>query len=124
MHAFRGQNTSLPAPGCTSTPGGGGGWAPAGCTSVGGHAFSVDGAHWFISPVRAYTATVAYADGSELAFRARERPHLLFGAGSGEPEWLVSAVGDPGPGGNTGIPGQDHSFTLVQGLGQPGDGAD
>ena len=115
MHAFRGQNTSYPTPGCTSSPGGGA-WSPVNCTSVGGHAFSIDGAHWFISPVRAYTAAVEYEDGKSLDFRARERPHLLFGE-DGEPGWFVSAVGDPGPGGNTGVPGQDHSFTLVQGLG-------
>lgn len=119
MHAFRGQNTTYPAPGCVAAANGT--WLPLGCTSVGGHAFSVDGAHWYISPVRAYTATVAYEDGSERAFRARERPHLVFagsGPGSGDPTWFVSAVGDPGPGGNTGEVGQDHSFTLLQELGQ------
>jgi len=65
MHAFRGQNTTYPAPGCVAAANGT--WLPLGCTSVGGHAFSVDGAHWYISPVRAYTATVAYEDGSERA---------------------------------------------------------
>ena len=113
MHAFRGQNTSLPAPGCRQAQGGG--WEPVGCTSVGGHAYSVDGGHWFVSPVQAYTADVEYSDGSVLKFRARERPHLLLSP-NGDAEWFVSAVGDPGPGGNTGVLGQDHSFTLVQGL--------
>jgi len=59
---------------------------------------------------------VAYEDGSVVSYRARERPHLILSDG-GDALYFVSAVGDPGPGGNTGVPGQDHSFTLVQQLG-------
>ena len=112
MHAWRGQNTTYPLPGCNNA-GGGGAFLPAGCTSLGGHAFSEDGAHWYISPVPAYTSTVLYEDGSQVDFRARERPHLLLSP-AGDPLYFVSAVGDPGKGGNTGVPGADHTFTLVQ----------
>ena len=113
MHAFRGQNTSFPAPGCHDT---GAGFEPAGCTSQGGHAFSNDGAHWWISPIAAYEAPVLYEDGSVVPFRARERPHFILSA-EGDLTHFVSAVGDPGPGGNTGVPGHDHTFTLVVELG-------
>ena len=115
MHAFRGVNTSFPLPGCVDN-GNGSGFLPARCTSAGGHAFSLDGSRWWISPTRAYTADVAYEDGSVVSYRARERPHLILSDG-GDALYFVSAVGDPGPGGNTGVPGQDHSFTLVQQLG-------
>ena len=114
MHAFRGQNTSYPLPGCTNA--GNGPFSPAGCTSLGGHGFSLDGSLWFVSPVPAYTAAVDFEDGSVVHFRARERPHLIFDS-AGEPTHLISAVGDPGPGGNTGVSGQDHTFTLIQPLG-------
>jgi hypothetical protein len=114
MHAWRGQNTSYPLPGCFDS-GGNGKFLPEGCTSLGGHAYSEDGAHWYISPVPAYTARVEYQDGSAVLYRARERPHLITSS-KGDPLYLVSAVGDPGPGYNTGVPGQDHSFTLVQGI--------
>ena len=62
---------------------------------------------------QAYTANVTYEDGSVVLFRARERPHLISSA-QGDPLFFVSAVGDPGPGQNTGVLGADHSFTLVQ----------
>ena len=44
MHAFRGQPTDYPLPGCA-------GDAAAGsfCTSLGGHAFSLDGSHWCVT---------------------------------------------------------------------------
>ncbi len=114
MHAFRGQNTSYPLPGCAS--GAGGAWAPAGCTALGGHLFSEDGARWYVSPEPAYRPAVDYSGGASVLFRARERPHVLMGA-RGEPAVFLSAVGDPGCGGNTGCAGQDHSFTLFQALG-------
>jgi hypothetical protein len=114
MHAFRGENTSFPQPGCRD--GGGGNFVPPNCTSAGGHAFSLDGASWYISPFKAYDADVEYADGTVVSFRARERPHLIL-SDAGVAAFFVSAVGDPGPGGNTGVPGADHTFTLVQQLG-------
>lgn len=114
MHAFRGQNTSVPLPGCFDS--GDGSFLPANCSSLGGHAFSLDGAHWWISPDVAYTATVEYDDGSAVGYRARERPHIILDDASNA-AYFISAVGDPGAGGNTGMPGADHSFTLVQQLG-------
>ena len=112
MHAFRGENTTYPSPGCyyngTSAD-----WEPAGCTSMGGHAFSSDGSHWYISPVPVYTSTVTFADGNVTHFRARERPHVILSE-IGDLMYFISAVGDPGPGGNVGVPGRDHTFTLVQ----------
>lgn len=113
MHAFRGQNTSYPLPGCWDS---GGGFLPAGCSTLGGHLYSETGAHWHVSPVPAYTAQVEYEDGSVVDFRARERPHLVTSA-AGDPLYFISAVGNPGPGGNTGAAGADHAFTLVQQLG-------
>lgn len=113
MHAFRGQNTSYPLPGCFDS-GDGRGFQPANCTSLGGHAFSEDGAHWWISPVPAYTSNVTYDDGTVVAFRARERPHILTAADGGH--FFISAVGNPGQGGNTGVDGADHTFTLIQQL--------
>jgi hypothetical protein len=115
MHAFRGQNTSYPLPGCFDR-GDGAGFQPPGCTALGGHAFSLDASHWWISGEPAYTPEVHFDDGSVVTFRARERPHIISDA-SGEAAYFVSAVGNPGPGGNTGVPGADHTFTLVQQLG-------
>lgn len=114
FHAWRGQNTSYPAPGCYRNASGA--WLPAGCTSLGGHTFSPNGIDWYVSPVPAYTSSVTYEDGSVLDFRARERPHLILSP-AGDPLWFISAVGDPGPGGNTGVGGADHTFTLIQQLG-------
>jgi hypothetical protein len=116
MHAFRGQNTTLPEPGCASA-GAGGAWAPTDCTSLGGHAFSLDGAHWWLSREPAYSALVHFEDGTAVQMRARERPHVLLGPG-GELAAFLSGVGDPGCGGNTGCAGMDHTFTLVQPLAQ------
>jgi len=116
MHAWRGQNTTLPAPGC-SNRGAGTPWLPAACTSLGGHAFSLDGAHWWVSREPAYTALVEFEGGAAVQMRARERPHLIFGD-NGEAAFFLSGVGDPGCGGNTGCPGQDHTFTLAQPLAQ------
>eukprot|EP01046_Picozoa_sp_COSAG06_P059960 COSAG06_NODE_12584_length_1360_cov_22.281014_1_plen_402_part_01 len=72
-HAFRGQPTQYPLPGCHfpgTKP------VPPGdntCTALGGHAYSIDGVNWFISPVAPFNSTIRYTDGSELTFRARER---------------------------------------------------
>lgn len=115
MHAFRGQNTSYPAPGCRDK--GDGVFLPPGCTTLGGHGYSMDGITWHISPTPVYTAVVQYEDGSVENYRARERPHLIVSP-TGAPLFFVSAVGDPGKGGNTGVTGADHSFTLVQGIAQ------
>lgn len=112
MHAWRGQNSTLPAPGCIQTNGV---WLPANCTSLGGHAFSIDASHWWISTEPAYTAYIEFEDGTSAQMRARERPHFLLGD-DGEIAFFLSGVGDPGQGGNTGVAGADHSFTLVQAL--------
>lgn len=112
MHAFRGQNTTLPAPGCTNE-GGSSPFLPMNCTSLGGHAFSIDAAHWWVSADAAYTALVDFEDGTSAQFRARERPHVILDE-AGELAFFLSAVGDPGKGGNTGVAGADHSFTLIQ----------
>eukprot|EP01052_Picozoa_sp_SAG31_P021485 SAG31_NODE_1664_length_7585_cov_10.994523_8_plen_285_part_00 len=121
---------------------------PGPCTSNGGHAYSVDGREWHISPVPPYTAETEFEDGTKVFWRARERPHVVFNE-HGEPAFLLNGVGDPikvncsaGPstpgrvptdpnacqcpssgfhpcppqtgGGNTGGPGGDHTFTLLQ----------
>ena len=53
------------------------------------------------------------ARGSVLDMRARERPHVILDA-AGELAYFLSGVGDPGAGGNTGVRGADHSYTLIQ----------
>ena len=110
MHAFRGQNTTLPEPGCIQVNGT---FMPPDCRSLGGHAYSIDASHWWISREPAYTASVVFEDGTVAQMRARERPHVLLGA-DGELAFFLSGVGDPGPGGNTGAGGADHSYTLIQ----------
>ena len=91
-HAWRGQPTDYPRPSAELFPNYGGCTTncsavnhsgsshayctrDAGlyCTSLGGHAYSLDGRHWYISPVPAYTPVVKFGDDSELFFRARER---------------------------------------------------
>ena len=158
-HAFRGQDEDWPQPGCRKTQNVS--WNeppfwhmmfPGPCTSNGGHAYSVDGRLWHISPVAPYTAQTTFEDGSTVTWRARERPHVVFAGG--EPAYLLNGVGDPiranctdapstpgrllteptacqcpgsatkpNPfypcppqtgGENTGGPGGDHSFTLLQ----------
>jgi sucrose-6-phosphate hydrolase SacC (GH32 family) len=134
MHAWRGQISDYPI--CDrSTPEG-----YAFCTAVGGHAFSLDAEHWYISPVAAYTPLVEYEDGTKLHLRARERPFLLIDPETGEATHLINGAGDPcmpndpcaipcdmgadpahpclphGCSGNIGCPGADHSFTLIQPL--------
>ena len=114
MHASRGQNTTLPEPGCVNV---GGVWQPQDCTSLGDHAFSINGSHWWISREPAYAALVQFEDGTAVQMRARERPHLIFGT-DGEAVAFLSGVGDPGCGFNTGCANMDHTFTLVQPLAQ------
>lgn len=65
-----------------------------------------------------------FGDGSELFFRARERPHAILDEDSnlaalatavGNPAQLPCGVGMPGcSGGNGGQLGADHTFTLIQ----------
>ena len=104
-HAWWGQNNTYPrdchTAGCTAptdsdgcrrtqpcsetTPGMQGGctngfqW-PGPCTSLGGHAYSVDGRQWYISPVAPFNASTVFADGSTVMWRARERPHVITNA--------------------------------------------
>lgn len=108
MHAFRGQPTEYPI--CDRARN------KSYCSALGGHAFSSNGYHWYVSPVAAYTPIVEFEGGATVTFRARERPHLIFQS-DGSPSHLVTAVGDPGCGGNTGCTGADHTFTLIQPLG-------
>ena len=154
-HAFRGQAGDWPQPGCRKTQnvskGSPPGWEmsyPGPCTSNGGHAYSIDGKEWHISPVPPYTASTDFEDGSTVVWRARERPHVVLNE-HGELAFLLNGVGDPitvnctdGPstpgkiptdpkacqcpgsefypcppqtgGENTGGPGGDHTFTLLQ----------
>ena len=135
FHAWRGQPTDYPRPlaafphysGCStnvSWHGKGGydtGIAGVYCTSLGGHAFSTDGSHWYISPVPVYTPVVRFGDNSSLFFRARERPHVILDE-EGHPAALATSVGNPDAlhpgsgtsGGNCGKTGADHTFTLIQ----------
>ena len=104
-HAFRGQENTYPrdchTPDCNAptdsdgchrtqpcnetTPGMQGGcvngsqW-PGPCTALGGHAYSIDGRQWYISPVAPFNATTLFEDGSVVMWRARERPHVILNA--------------------------------------------
>ena len=116
-HAFRGQPTQYPLPGChfpagkPVTPG------DNPCTATGGHAYSMDGLNWYVSPVAPFNSTIAYDDGSSVTFRARERAHLVFGEKK-ELLFLGNGVGNPGHGQNTGVLGADHTFVQLQPLRQ------
>ena len=77
---------------------------------VGRHGWSVDGRHWQYSSDAAYTATVQYADGSNVTFYRRERPHLLLDDAR-RPVALVTGV-------MTGV--GDRSFTQVQKIASDG----
>jgi hypothetical protein len=145
-HAFRGQPTQYPLPGChfpASEP------VPPGdntCTATGGHTYSIDGLNWYISPVAPFNSTVHYTDGSKVTFRARERcacnhsraqspcshaglltmlmcgvpifrAHLIFGEKK-ELLFLGNGVGNAGHGQNTGVLGADHTFVQLQPLEQ------
>jgi hypothetical protein len=100
-HAWRGQDEDWPAPGCHKSQNVS--WNeppfwrmtwPGPCTSNGGHAYSVDGREWNISPVPPYTAETEFEDGSTVFWRARERPHVVFNE-HGELAYLLNGVGDP-----------------------------
>lgn len=67
---------------------------PSPCTSLGGHACSVDGRQFYISPIAPFNASTIYADGSVVTWRARERPHIVLNE-KGEPAALLNGVGDP-----------------------------
>ena len=154
-HAWRGQDEDWPQPGCRKTQNVS--WNeppfwrltwPGPCTSNGGHAYSIDGREWHISPIPPYSAETEFDDGSTVFWRARERPHIVFDE-HGELAYLLNGVGDPiqvnctdAPstpgriqtdptacqcpdsgffpcppqtgGSNTGGPGGDHTFTLLQ----------
>ena len=67
-----------------------------------------------------YTPIVRFGDNTSLFFRARERPHLILDE-EGHPAALATSVGNPADnpgsgtsGGNSGKPGADHTFTLIQ----------
>jgi hypothetical protein len=97
-HAYRGQPCDYPVPGCKNplVRNASDGVSP--CTATGGHSYSIDGKHWYISPVAAFTSTIDFTDGSQLTFRARERAHLVFDTKTGQPLFLANGLGSPGPG--------------------------
>lgn len=110
MHAWRGQNNDYPLPGCSAHS-----QAGSFCTSLGGHAYSLDGMLWYISPIAPFNATVQYEDGTSVHYRARERPHVVLDH-NGELAWLSNGVGAPGAGGNTGVRGADRTYTIFQSI--------
>jgi hypothetical protein len=68
----------------------------------------------YVSREAPYDNSIEYDDGTTVAFRARERPHVALSS-SGAPIFLINGLADPpaggAGGGNTGIIGADHSFT-------------
>ena len=119
-HAWRWAPTAYPVPGCPKDQPPWAHWTEQGpnCTAFGGHAYSEDGRHWWVSPVAPFTGEVRHTDGTVSNFRARERPSVVVDS-SGALTHLVSAVGMPGPGLNTGMLGADRSVTIVQPVGRP-----
>ena len=79
-------------------------------------AFSIDGLTWYVSPVPPWNNTVTYSTGEAVAFRARERVHLVYDD-AGLPIYFGSALGNPpaggAGGGNGGKPGADHAFVQL-----------
>jgi hypothetical protein len=74
----------------------------------GGHLVSADGLHWeSADPVKAYTHTITWTDGSQTVVDRRERPELFNARaqvkGSGDPTHLL-----------TGVLVNGHSWCLVQ----------
>jgi hypothetical protein len=59
---------------------------------------------------------VNYDTGDAVAFRARERVHLVYDD-AGEPIYLGTSLGNPpaggAGGGNGGLPGADHAFVQL-----------
>lgn len=114
-HAFRGQPTQYPLPGCRYPANKSDAHDDNTCTASGGHAYSIDGVNWYISPVAPFTSTIKYTDGSQITFRARERAHIVFDEKK-ELLYLGNGVGNPGHGQNVGVPGADHTFVQLQPL--------
>jgi NADPH:quinone reductase-like Zn-dependent oxidoreductase len=110
-HAYRGQPTDYPMPGCNGRRNASDGVSP--CTATGGHMYSLDGKTWFVSPVAPFTSTIEFTDGVKTTFRARERSHLVFGK-AGELLFLGNGMGNAGKGENTGVVGADHTFVQLQ----------
>ena len=109
-HAWRGQPTHYPLPGCRYN----GAPSSGACTANGGHAYSMDGRTWYVSPVPAFTSTIEYVNGSNLTFRARERSHLVLRNTDNRLLMLGNGVGNPGEGQNVGVMGADHTFVQLQ----------
>ena len=97
------------------TPHGGGSWhalfhdmAPD--LPAGRHAYSRDGVAWTLTDELAYNATVFFADGSNVTYSKRERPHLLLNETTGDPLVLFTGVMQYSE------HEDDHSWTLAQPL--------
>ena len=84
-------------------------------STIGGHAFSVDGISWTYSPVVPFNATITYEDGSGVVLQRRERPHLIFDK-QGYITHLTSGV-QPPPSSSRHPPSaefqNDYTYTLV-----------
>jgi hypothetical protein len=77
---------------------------------AGRHAYSRDGATWTLTDELAYNGTVVFADGSNVTYSKRERPHLLLNESTGDPLVLFTGVMQY----SEHI--DDHSWTLAQPL--------
>jgi hypothetical protein len=75
----------------------------------GGHAFSADGLTWTWGGL-SFNNSVAFTDGTSVAFLGRQRPHFVFEDGSASPLGLTNGVIYK----DATTAGADASFTLVQ----------
>lgn len=74
---------------------------------------SGDPLEWTVSGV-AYSNVVEFTDGQNYTFSRRERPHLVWAAGTEEGVRPVALVNGVQPNGRPNAPGQDGTFTLSQ----------
>merc|ERR1711924_549728 len=82
-----------------------------GSKSCGAHAFSADGVHWTFSKKPSYVTDITTKSGTVVAFKRRERPHLILDE-DGQPSHLVTALTNH-IGGHR---GSDKAFTHVHAL--------
>jgi len=86
------------------------------CPHIGRHAWSRDGSSWTLSHNIAYTADVAFTDGTSVQSKRRERPHVILSNVTGEPVALVTALFARTVNGRSPYPAprSDYAWTLIQ----------
>eukprot|EP00756_Hemistasia_phaeocysticola_P066394 Hpha_TRINITY_DN9205_c0_g2::TRINITY_DN9205_c0_g2_i1::g.28860::m.28860 len=84
-------------------------------SSIGRHAYSLDGTKWYYGQTDAYNGTSDLTDGSVIQFVRRERPHVIVE--NGVPTYLINGVQELNAPTNCSRYAQcDRSYTFVQPL--------